>query len=77
MENLKVSLITGKLDKTSSGGKKFLKADEHKVMALNCSVASAITSRYYKGLSAHDDNLVIVLEEYGNETDKDSGESEQ
>ena len=63
MENLKVvKLIPAKLDKQS--GEKFSTADEHRIMGVDCDVASTCTARYYKGLSAHGDNLVIVLEEY-------------
>jgi hypothetical protein len=29
-------------------------------MDFNCKVAGCVTSRYYKGLSAHGDNLVVV-----------------
>jgi hypothetical protein len=63
MEKLKVKLYAGKLDKHSghvSGEGMFSKADEHRIMDFDCKVASCVTARYYKGLSAHGDNLVIV-----------------
>ena len=54
--------IPAKLDKHSGhqGEGMFSKADEHKIMDFNCKVASCVTARYYKGLSAHGDNLVVV-----------------
>ena len=52
----KLDKITG--HKNNEG--EFSKADEHKIMDFDCKVASCVTARYYKGLSAHGDNLVIV-----------------
>lgn len=60
MENL--INISAKLDKVSADGK-FSGADEHKIMDIGCDLASTVTARYYKGVSAHGDNLVIVLVE--------------
>ncbi len=58
MENL--INIPAKLDKVSDDGK-FSGADEHRIMDVGCNLASTITARYYKGVSAHGDNLVIVM----------------
>ena len=52
--------ICGKLDKKSSAGDGFLSADKHGIYDVGCDLASTVTARYYKGLSAHGDNLVIV-----------------
>ena len=64
MENLKIKNIPGKLWKvvveSSCGKGSFASADEHKVYGVGCKLASTVTARYYKGLSAHGDNLVIV-----------------
>lgn len=60
---MQIRLYPAKLDKISGhekGGGEFSKADEHKIMDFNCKVAGCVTSRYYKGLSAHGDNLVVV-----------------
>ena len=52
--------IPAKLDKKSGAGEGFLSADEQGIYDIGCTVASCVTARYYKGLSAHGDNLVIV-----------------
>ena len=52
--------ICGKLDKKSGAGDGFLSADKHGIYDVGCILASTVTARYYKGLSAHGDNLVIV-----------------
>ena len=52
--------ICGKLDKKSGAGDGFLSADKHGIYDVGCDLASTVTARYYKGLSAHGDNLVIV-----------------
>ena len=58
MENL--INIPAKLDKVSDDGK-FSGADKHRIMDVGCDLAGTVTARYYKGLSAHGDNLVIVM----------------
>ena len=55
--------IPAKLDKKSGCGDRFASADEHGIYDVGCTVASCVTARYYKGLSAHGDNLVIVRTE--------------
>lgn len=58
-----VELIPAKLDKHSVVGnrkKAFSSADEQRIMEPGSLVASCLTARYYKGLAAHGDNLVIV-----------------
>ena len=57
-----VELIPAKLDKHSvvGEGKSFSAADDQRIMEPGSLVASCITARYYKGLAAHGDNLVIV-----------------
>ena len=55
-----IELIPAKLDKKSGAGEGFLSADEQGIYDIGCTVASGVTARYYKGLSAHGDNLVIV-----------------
>lgn len=69
MERLKVRLYPAKLDKHSGHDMNregaFAKADEFRIMGVNSKVASCVTVRYYKGLSAHGDNLVIVRRIYG------------
>ena len=56
--------IPARLDKISGHenkkGSEFAAADEHRIMNVNDDVSSTVTARYYKGLSAHGDNLVIV-----------------
>ena len=52
--------ICSKLDKKSGAGNGFLSADNHGIYDIGCSLASTVTARYYKGLSAHGDNLVVV-----------------
>ena len=52
--------IPARLDKKSGAGEGFLSADEQGIYDIGCTVASCVTARYYKGLSAHGDNLVIV-----------------
>ena len=52
--------IPARLDKKSGAGDGFLGADEQGIYDVGCTVASCVTARYYKGLSAHGDNLVIV-----------------
>lgn len=56
----KIKNIPARLDKKSGAGDGFLSADEHGIYDVGCNVASTITARYFKGLSAHGDNLVIV-----------------
>ena len=55
--------IPARLDKKSGCGDRFASADEHGIYDVGCTVASCVTARYYKGLSAHGDNLVIVRTE--------------
>lgn len=61
---MKIKNIPGKLDKKTCiltrGGQGFASADEHSIYDIDCKLASCVTARYYKGLSAHGDNLVIV-----------------
>lgn len=52
--------IPAKLDKKSGCGDGFASADEQGIYDVGCTIASCVTARYYKGLSAHGDNLVIV-----------------
>ena len=52
--------IPARLDKKSGCGDGFASADEQGIYDIGCTVASCVTARYYKGLSAHGDNLVIV-----------------
>jgi len=52
--------IPARLDKKSGCGDGFASADEQGIYDVGCTVASCVTARYYKGLSAHGDNLVIV-----------------
>lgn len=65
----KAELIPAKLDKHSghdmNRGGSFAKADEFRIMGVDSKVASCVTARYYKGLAAHGDNLVIVRRIYG------------
>ena len=60
----KIINIPARLDKISGHqnktGGEFAAADEHRIMNVNDDVSSTVTARYYKGLSAHGDNLVIV-----------------
>ena len=60
----KIINIPARLDKHSGHqnqtGSKFATADEHRIMNVNNDISSTVTARYYKGLSAHGDNLVIV-----------------
>ena len=58
MENL--INIPAKLSKVSAD-RKFLGADKHRIMDVGCDLAGTVTARYYKGLSAHGDNLVIIM----------------
>lgn len=53
-----IELIPACLDKCKDG--KFLGVKEFDVCNVNTEVAACVTSRYYKGISAHHDNLVIV-----------------
>ena len=55
-----VKNIPARLDKKSGCGNGFASADEQGIYDIGCTVASCVTARYYKGLSAHGDNLVIV-----------------
>ena len=56
--------IPARLDKISGHKNKkngeFATVEEHRIMNINDNVSSTVTARYYKGLSAHGDNLVIV-----------------
>ena len=52
--------IPAKLDKKTCEDKNFASADEQGIYAVGCKIASAVCARYYKGLAAHGDNLVIV-----------------
>ena len=54
--------IPAKLDKKAGVKDKihFASADDFGIYGVNCKLASAVCARYYKGLSAHGDNLVIV-----------------
>ena len=52
--------IPAKLEKKKGAGNGFLSADKHDLYDVGCILASTVTARYYKGLSAHGDNLVIV-----------------
>lgn len=40
----------------------FLPVDEHSIKISNDGIASTITARYYKGISAHGDNCVLEIE---------------
>lgn len=53
--------ITAQLNKSEGG--QFLGANDFSLMKLNLPYSSTVTSRYYKGLSAHGDNLVVEIEE--------------
>ena len=57
-------MIPVKLDKHSghdmNRGWVFAKADEFRIKGVDSKVASCVTARYYKGLAADGDNLVIV-----------------
>ena len=57
-------MIPAKLDKHSghdlARGGSFAKADEFRIMGVGSKVASCVTARYYKGIAAHGDNIVIV-----------------
>ena len=55
-----VKNIPARLDKKSGCVDGFASADEQGIYDIGCTVASCVTARYYKGLSAHGDNLVIV-----------------
>ena len=60
MEKLKSRNIPAKLNKHIGGKTVFAKADEHEIKCVGCLIASAVTARYYKGIAADNDNLVIV-----------------
>lgn len=57
--------IPAKLDKTTNKekGKNFAKTEDFLICDVGCEIASSVTARYYKGISAHKDNLVIVRTE--------------
>lgn len=42
---------------------RFVSVEEHYVYEIDCEIASTITSRYYKGISAHRDNAVLEVVE--------------
>lgn len=48
------------LDKNGSKGE-FISFDKAKVKELNIKVAHAVTSRYYKGIGANNDNMVLEI----------------
>lgn len=54
--------VPGKLDKKKQRkeGKNFAGVDDYVISDIGCKIASSITARYYKGISADGDNLVIV-----------------
>ena len=55
--------VPAKLDKHYFGAK-LSAVDEHRLKDIGCEIASCITSRYYKGVSADSDNVIIVIKEY-------------
>ncbi len=52
-------LIPCKLDKCSNG--EFLSLNDAKICDFPSVIASTITSRYYKGIGGHHDNMVIEI----------------
>jgi len=54
-------LVPCKLDKKYGGIHGFHASEEHRVKGLNCKEASAVTQRYYKGVNADCDNMVLEI----------------
>lgn len=57
-EPMIVENIPCKLDKCKNG--QFLSAEEHGICDIGTNIASTVTARHYKGLSANKDNMCIV-----------------
>lgn len=52
--------IHGKLFKQLPGHSDWLPPEKQSIYAVGEGIASTITSRYYKGIGGHGDNLIIV-----------------
>lgn len=52
--------VPAKLEKPRVDNK-FVSVDEYKLRGVGCDIASCITARYYKGIAANGDNVVIVV----------------
>lgn len=55
------SIVPCKLDKKYGGIPGFHSSEEHRVKGLGCREASAVTQRYYKGVNADCDNMVLEI----------------
>ena len=53
--------IHAKLFKQLQGHSDFLPPEKQSIYAVGEGIASTITSRYYKGIGGHGDNLIVVI----------------
>lgn len=70
LKNLRGGVHPCKLNKLSKSG--FLGVENHSISNIDCEIASTVCARYYKGIAAHLDNIVLEVPE-----DKGSGEMEE
>ncbi|MCQ2086653.1 MAG: DNA cytosine methyltransferase [Bacilli bacterium] len=60
LKNIRGGVHPCKLNKVGNG--EFLGVEEHSICEIDCETASAVCARYYKGIAAHRDNIVLEAE---------------
>lgn len=61
LKNLRGGVHPCKLNKCGNG--EFLGVEDHSICEIDCDIASTVCARYYKGIAAHRDNIVLEVEE--------------